>query len=180
MANKEKYLTTILCILAFLCILPLHAQKAKPKPIDGIGGYNLGSVYFTKEKKKSDRNIYRVQAKQKKDLFDELMIETDQKGVIYRIFASVPCQSSEADRLFEQTVRDLKAKYNVKESEEESTATLYCFFRDGRMIHVGKRTDRGPATSYISRIGAKGWQGVTIEFKIRDRKPEEKPVKKIF
>ena len=34
--------------LAFLCAMPLHAQKAKPKPIDGIGGYNLGSVYFTK------------------------------------------------------------------------------------------------------------------------------------
>ena len=166
--------------LTFLCAMPLHAQKAKPKPIDGIGGYNLGSTYFTKKKKTSDRNIYRVQAKQKKDLFDELTIETDSKGVIYRIFTSVPCQSSEADRLFEQTVRDLKEKYKVSESEEESTATSYYFFRDGRSIRVGKRTDRGPATSYISRIGAKGWQGVTIEFKIRDRKPEEKPVKKIF
>ena len=171
---------TAALIFAVLFTFPLHAQKAKPKPIDGIGGYNLGSVYFTKKKKTSDRNIYRVQAKQKKDLFDELTIETDSKGVIYQIFASVRCQSDEADRLFEQTVRDLKAKYNVKESEEESTATLYYFFRDGRSIRVGKRTDGGPATSYISRVGAKGWQGVTIEFKIRDRKPEEKPVKKIF
>jgi len=170
-----KMKTIMLLFLAFIFVLPLNAQKARTK-ITGIGGYNLGSIYFTQKKKTDDRNIYRVQAKQKKNLFNKLTIETNQKGIIYRIFASVDSNADELDRLFEQTVLDLKKQYNVSENEEIVSPTSYIFNRDGRMIHVWKHTGGGAYTS----IGANAQYSLNIEFNIVDRKPSEKPLKKIF
>lgn len=176
-----------LLLLFFLSVLaapPLQAQKSKPKPVSGIGGYSLGSTYFTKKKKTDDRNIYHVEAKQKKELFDELTIETDRKGVIYFIHAKVSSPDATLAELYKQAVRDLMEQYRFSEEEIlESNERSSIFLRDDRMIRVRIFTGEDIPPNALTRIGARVPKHLRIEFEIRnyrENQQKKQPVKRLF